>query len=142
MITRGHITFLTAVAAAIIIIVAPHLPQLPHPHAMECYNDSDANSKYCKALAVAVVILRRIVETIDQNHDILIVVGTLIIAWFTFTLWESTHRLWLASQDQGRDTKAALLVGVFALLDGKYASEHDAKIARKLAHVLCGGDLW
>ncbi len=41
----------------------------------------------------------------------------------------------------GRDAKAALLTAVYMLQDAEYASEHDAKIARKLAHVLCGGDL-
>ncbi len=41
----------------------------------------------------------------------------------------------------GRDVKAALNVAIFGLQDGRYASEHDAKIARKIAHILCGGDL-
>ncbi|HLY25243.1 MAG TPA: 3-hydroxyacyl-CoA dehydrogenase/enoyl-CoA hydratase family protein [Aggregatilineales bacterium] len=45
------------------------------------------------------------------------------------------QRIWAA----GRDAEAALKMAVFGLLDGKYASEHDAKIARKLAHVMCGG---
>jgi 3-hydroxyacyl-CoA dehydrogenase len=41
----------------------------------------------------------------------------------------------------GRDAKAAMLMGVYMLHEGRYASDHDAKIARKLVHVLCGGDL-
>jgi 3-hydroxyacyl-CoA dehydrogenase len=41
----------------------------------------------------------------------------------------------------GRDVLAALEVAVFMLEDGKFASEHDAKIARKLGYVLTGGDL-
>jgi 3-hydroxyacyl-CoA dehydrogenase len=47
------------------------------------------------------------------------------------------QRVWAA----GRDVKAALYMAIFGLVDGKYATEHEAKIARKLAHVLCGGDL-
>jgi 3-hydroxyacyl-CoA dehydrogenase len=47
------------------------------------------------------------------------------------------QKVWAA----GRDVKAALNVAIFGMVDGKYASEHDAKIARKLAHVLCGGDV-
>lgn len=39
----------------------------------------------------------------------------------------------------GRDTYAALLVGIEGLREGKYASDHDAYIARKLAFVLTGG---
>ena len=41
----------------------------------------------------------------------------------------------------GRDVYYALLMGVKSLEWGGFASEHDAKIARKLAYVLCGGDI-
>lgn len=41
----------------------------------------------------------------------------------------------------GRSGLATLLVGAHSLKLGHYASEHDIKIAQKLAHVLCGGDL-
>jgi 3-hydroxyacyl-CoA dehydrogenase len=41
----------------------------------------------------------------------------------------------------GRDAHAALQVGVFMFQQGAYISDHDALIGRKLAHVLCGGDL-
>ena len=39
----------------------------------------------------------------------------------------------------GRDAYAALLLGVEGFIEGGYASEHDALIARKLAYVLTGG---
>lgn len=41
----------------------------------------------------------------------------------------------------GRDTLAALRTGVYALLEGGFATEHDARIANAIAYVLCGGDL-
>lgn len=41
----------------------------------------------------------------------------------------------------GRDTYYALLLGLRTFVWGNYATEHDAKIGRKLAYVLCGGDL-
>jgi 3-hydroxyacyl-CoA dehydrogenase len=41
----------------------------------------------------------------------------------------------------GRDTLAALRLGVQGFVWGGYASEHDAKIGRKLAYILCGGEL-
>jgi 3-hydroxyacyl-CoA dehydrogenase len=41
----------------------------------------------------------------------------------------------------GRDALAALQLGVQSFLWAGYASEHDALISRKLAYVLCGGDL-
>ncbi|MBI3362007.1 MAG: enoyl-CoA hydratase/isomerase family protein [Chloroflexi bacterium] len=41
----------------------------------------------------------------------------------------------------GRDALAALNVGVYMFRQGQYISDHDALIGRKLAHILCGGDL-
>jgi 3-hydroxyacyl-CoA dehydrogenase len=41
----------------------------------------------------------------------------------------------------GRRGKAALLMAVEQMRWGRFISKHDALIARKLAHVLCGGDL-
>jgi 3-hydroxyacyl-CoA dehydrogenase len=39
----------------------------------------------------------------------------------------------------GRDAYAALLLGIDGFVEGGYASEHDALIARKVAYVLTGG---
>lgn len=41
----------------------------------------------------------------------------------------------------GRNGLAGMYVAANELLLGKYASEHDVKIAKKAAYVLCGGDL-
>jgi len=41
----------------------------------------------------------------------------------------------------GRSGLAALYAGVAAFNIGGYASEHDLKIAKKIAYVMCGGDL-
>jgi 3-hydroxyacyl-CoA dehydrogenase len=41
----------------------------------------------------------------------------------------------------GRTGLGALYVAAHSLYLGKYASEHDIKIAKKVAYVLCGGDL-
>jgi 3-hydroxyacyl-CoA dehydrogenase len=35
----------------------------------------------------------------------------------------------------------ALYAGIHAMQTANYATEHDAKVARKLAYVMCGGDL-
>jgi 3-hydroxyacyl-CoA dehydrogenase len=41
----------------------------------------------------------------------------------------------------GRDALAALKIQIYLFRAGAYASEHDAVIARKMAYVICGGDL-
>ncbi len=42
---------------------------------------------------------------------------------------------------QGKGGKAMFLAGVNGMREGKYISDHDFKIASKIAHVMCGGDL-
>jgi 3-hydroxyacyl-CoA dehydrogenase len=41
----------------------------------------------------------------------------------------------------GRSVLGALLAGINGMQRGNYATEHDALVARKLAYVMCGGDL-
>lgn len=41
----------------------------------------------------------------------------------------------------GQEAKSALTVGVYGMASGKYITEYEAKLARKLAGVLCGGNL-
>jgi 3-hydroxyacyl-CoA dehydrogenase len=41
----------------------------------------------------------------------------------------------------GRDMLASMKIEVYSLQTGGYISSHDAKIAHKLAYVICGGDL-
>ncbi|GAB4569117.1 MAG: 3-hydroxyacyl-CoA dehydrogenase/enoyl-CoA hydratase family protein [Anaerolineae bacterium] len=47
------------------------------------------------------------------------------------------QKVWAA----GRDALAALRLAVWQMVDAGYASEHDGKIANKLAYILTGGDL-
>ena len=42
---------------------------------------------------------------------------------------------------QGRTGQALFLAGLQGMLMGKYISQHDAKVARWIANVMCGGDL-
>lgn len=42
---------------------------------------------------------------------------------------------------QGRAALGALLAGIHGMQQGNYATAHDALVARKLAYVMCGGDL-
>jgi len=41
----------------------------------------------------------------------------------------------------GERMLAALRIAIYSMLQGKYISEHDAKIGEKVAFVLCGGNL-
>lgn len=41
----------------------------------------------------------------------------------------------------GRSALGALITGVHVMEQGGFATAHDAKVARKLAYVMCGGDL-
>lgn len=41
----------------------------------------------------------------------------------------------------GREGLGAMLVGINSMKTGNYISDHDVKVAQKLAYVMCGGDL-
>ena len=41
----------------------------------------------------------------------------------------------------GRSALASLMLGVYTFWKGNYISDHDKKIAEKVAYVMCGGDL-
>jgi len=41
----------------------------------------------------------------------------------------------------GRSALGALLAGINGMWRANYATDHDAVVARKLAYVMCGGDL-
>ena len=41
----------------------------------------------------------------------------------------------------GRSALGALYAGIHGMVTAKYATEHDALVAKKLAYVMCGGDL-
>lgn len=41
----------------------------------------------------------------------------------------------------GRSALGALYSGINAMWRGNYATDHDVKVAKKLAYVMCGGDL-
>jgi 3-hydroxyacyl-CoA dehydrogenase len=41
----------------------------------------------------------------------------------------------------GRDLLSSMKIEIYSLKTGGFISEHDAKIANRLAYVLCGGDL-
>jgi len=41
----------------------------------------------------------------------------------------------------GRSALGSLYAGIHGMVQGRYATDHDALVARKLAYVMCGGDL-
>jgi 3-hydroxyacyl-CoA dehydrogenase len=41
----------------------------------------------------------------------------------------------------GRSALGSLYAGIHGMTQANYATEHDATVARKLAYVMCGGDL-
>jgi hypothetical protein len=48
------------------------------------------------------VVFWSLIDAIERHHDAWLVLETLALAAFTFTLWRSTNRLWLTSQEHAR----------------------------------------
>ncbi|BCX05391.1 MAG: 3-hydroxyacyl-CoA dehydrogenase [Candidatus Roseilinea sp.] len=80
-------------------------------------------------------------DTIVMNDDDLIGVAKATAIHLAETGYTPPDRNAPSIYAIGRRGKAVMEMAVNNLRWGKYISEHDALIARKLAHVLCGGDL-
>lgn len=88
------------------------------PFFQETYNDqcpakAKGDSEQCSAEHVISLSFSRAGQFLRDNHDVIIALGTLFIALFTFTLWRSTEKLWDAgerqinlAEEQHRTTKA------------------------------------
>jgi len=60
------------------------------------------------------------------------------------TLWDEGYITPVQRKDVrvlGRGALGALYAGINGMQMGHYITEHDVKIAKKLAYVMCGGDL-
>jgi 3-hydroxyacyl-CoA dehydrogenase len=80
-------------------------------------------------------------DTIVMNDDDLIGVAKATAIHLAETSYTPPDRSATSIYAIGRRGKAAIEMAVNNLHWGKYISDHDASMARKLAHVLCGGDL-
>ncbi len=80
-------------------------------------------------------------DTIVMNDDDLIGVAKATAIHLAETGYTPPDRDAKSVYAIGRRGKAAMEMAVNTLRWGRYISNHDALMARKLAHVLCGGDL-
>ena len=80
-------------------------------------------------------------DTIVMNDDDLIGVAKATAIHLSETAYIPPDRTANSIYALGSRGKAAMDMAVNTLRWGKFISAHDALIARKLAHVLCGGDL-
>jgi 3-hydroxyacyl-CoA dehydrogenase len=80
-------------------------------------------------------------DTIVMNDDDLLGIAKATAIHLSETGYVAPDRDAHSIYAIGRRGKAAMEMAVANLRWGKYISNHDALMARKLAHVLCGGDL-
>jgi 3-hydroxyacyl-CoA dehydrogenase len=80
-------------------------------------------------------------DTIVMNDDDLLGVARATVIHLAETDYLPPDRDARSIYAIGRRGRAAMEMAVANLRWGKYISSHDALMARKLAHVLCGGDL-
>ncbi|MEO5599842.1 MAG: 3-hydroxyacyl-CoA dehydrogenase/enoyl-CoA hydratase family protein [Cyclobacteriaceae bacterium] len=84
--------------------------------------------------------LLRPVDRVSMNRDRQILDGKKAV----IELFEAGYDMPQQSKNirvQGRTGIALFMAGVQGMRMGNYISDHDAKIALKIAHVMCGGDL-
>lgn len=99
MLTRGEAAFLVLVGTAFIFAAGPALPEPPLPDFMKCNHGSEPANDYCRALSVVAFAFHRFVDYVEHRDKLFVALGTAAIAWFTFTLWQSTKALWLQNEN-------------------------------------------
>lgn len=109
------------------------------------YRGAEGSYKYSRV--VAVFIFRQGIcslRLIDAHNGFFALLGTIAVAFFTFTLWRSTDRLWQAAEDQreaderARERDATRLI---ASLDAAQKTANAAHSAAETAEksLLAGG---
>lgn len=111
--------------------VLPHMQQVFEALALAKVSES---AKQARALGFL-----RPTDRIVLNKDFLLAEAKREALHLLASGYAPQHagQVWAA----GRDTLAALRIGVYSMHEAGYATDHDVLIADKIAHVLCGGDL-
>jgi hypothetical protein len=96
-----------AAAALLAVVVGLHFGVVVGSN-QECHQYGDPPKEYCEAHDPAVVFLWSIKEFLNAYAGAITAIATLVIAWFTRTLWRSTNALWTAARDQGGATERSI----------------------------------
>ncbi|HEV3414314.1 MAG TPA: hypothetical protein VG101_17665 [Puia sp.] len=64
----------------------------------------------CAAFAIVILFWRAIAPFIDKQKDILLTISTVLIALFTYTLWNATTGLYKMALKQSKDMEASIQV--------------------------------
>ena len=86
------------IVSGLFVIEVAYPPVGPHSPNQHAYNTNHKQGPGDDLLAVIGIILWSIVDLTESHHDLVIALGTLAIAAFTYTLWRATDRLWRTSQ--------------------------------------------
>ena len=99
--TGAEIAWGTAAVALIIVWIAAEFPGvLPDYVSVPCEDADQADDNDCAPVHVVLWPLWALSRFAEIFADQIIALGTLAIAAFTYTLFRSTNRLWLASERQ------------------------------------------
>ena len=88
--------WILAIEAAVSVWTLPFARYQPH----DCRQHPKACESLKDPLSFLYYPLGSYLDWIDRHHDVVIALGGLAVALFTFTLWRSTHRLWEAGEKQ------------------------------------------
>ena len=62
----------------------------------------------CAAIVAASAIVSMFIEILEAHNGAITAIATGFIGWFTYTLWRSSEKMWVATADQVRITNTAL----------------------------------
>lgn len=94
------------------------------PYAEVCSQPVQAQHRDCTLYDIQSAFIGRLFVFLDEHNGALTALAGIAVAAFTFTLWQSTEKLWAEAQQQRRDGRRAVLANIAA-----------ARAARKSADV-------
>ncbi len=65
-----------------------------------CSTAKNSNEENCATHNIALVAIHWVGEFLESRGEAVIAVATLVVAFFTFTLWRATAKLWVAGENQ------------------------------------------
>jgi len=103
LVTGRRVVIATSTIGVVIIAISLIWPGfLPSYRNIPCTNEQEAAGDYCGTHHIIFIALWLGIGVLDRYGNVVSAISTVAIAVFTYTLWKSTHRLYIAGEKQRR----------------------------------------
>lgn len=125
------------VIAAVVMLFAIHRGWLSIPNNI-CKQDAETSQEVCTTHDPALVILFQGFKILQEGSETIIALGTLALAFFTFTLWRATNSMLVSAREDGERMERSIAEAANAAAAMKSAAKsmdiNTDQIIRSLRH--------